>query len=104
MHFIYVNFARQYGLNIKKALQSIVISRSFTIYQLANIIINELPKVIEQFDGTKVIIISDLLYMFVNDPQVQIKEAESLIRQTVNEIRKICRKVHAPENEWISVL
>jgi DNA-directed RNA polymerase subunit RPC12/RpoP len=87
--YLYVNFARQYGLNIKKALQSIVISRSFTMYQLANIIINDLPKVIEQFDGTKVIIISDLLYMFVNDPQVQIKEAESLIRQIVNEIRKM---------------
>ena len=85
----YINFARQYGLNIKKALQSIIISRSFTMYQLANILINELSKVIEQFDGTKVIIISDLLYMFVNDPQVQIKEAKPLIRQIVNEIRKM---------------
>jgi Rad51 protein len=85
-----VNFARQYGLNIKKVLQSIVVSRSFTIYQLANTIINELPKVIEQFSGAKVIIISELLSMFVNDPQVQIKEAESLIRQIINAIRKLC--------------
>ena len=85
-----VNFARQYGLNIKKVLQSIVVSRSFTIYQLANMIINELPKVIEQFSGAKVIIIGELLSMFVNDPQVQIKEAESLIRQIINAIRKLC--------------
>ena len=85
-----VNFARQYGLNIKKVLQSIVVSRSFTIYQLANMIINELPKVIEQFAETRVIIISDLLSMFVNDPQVQIKEAESLIRQIINAVRKLC--------------
>ena len=62
-----VNFARQYGLNIKKVLQSIVVSRSFTIYQLANMIINELPKVIEQFAETRVIIISDLLSMFINE-------------------------------------
>lgn len=40
-----VNFARQYGLNIKKVLQSIVVSRSFTIYQLANTIINEPPNI-----------------------------------------------------------
>jgi hypothetical protein len=35
----YVNLARQYGLDIKKFLQSIVVSRMFTIYQLANTII-----------------------------------------------------------------
>jgi DNA-directed RNA polymerase subunit M/transcription elongation factor TFIIS len=40
----YVNFARRYGLDIKKVLQNIIISRVFTIYQLANIIINELPQ------------------------------------------------------------
>jgi len=85
-----VNFARQYGLNIKKVLQSIVVSRSFTIYQLSNTIINELPNVIEQFSGAKVIIISELLSMFVNDPQVQIREAESLIRQIINAVRKLC--------------
>jgi Rad51 len=84
-----VNFARQHGLNIKKTLQSIVVSRSFTIYQLANIIINELPKVLEQLSGTKVIVIGNLLSLFVNDPQVQIKEAKSLIRQIVNSV-KIC--------------
>ena len=85
-----VNFARQYGLDIKKVLQSIVVSRSFTIYQLSNIIINELPGVIEQFSSAKVIIIGELLSMFVNDPLVQIKEAESLIRQMINAVRKLC--------------
>ena len=85
-----VNFARQYGLDIKKILQSIVVSRSFTIYQLSNTIINELPGVIEQFSSAKVIIIGELLSMFVNDPLVQIKEAESLIRQMINAVRKLC--------------
>ncbi|MBV9177097.1 MAG: hypothetical protein JO297_08660 [Nitrososphaeraceae archaeon] len=83
-----VNFARQYGLNIKKTLQSIVVSRSFTIYQLVNIIINELPKVL-QLSGAKVIVIGNLLSLFVNDPQVQIKGAISLIRQIVNAL-KMC--------------
>jgi hypothetical protein len=44
----YVSFVRQYGLDIKKFLQSIVVSRMFTIYQLANTIIYELPKLIIQ--------------------------------------------------------
>jgi Rad51 protein len=85
-----VNFARQYGLDIKQVLQSIVVSRSFTIYQLSNTIINELPNIIEQFSGAKAVIIGELLSMFANDPQVQIKEAESLIRQIINAVRKLC--------------
>jgi hypothetical protein len=44
----YVSFARQYGLDIKRFLQSIVVSRMFTIYQLANTIICDLPKIIIQ--------------------------------------------------------
>jgi len=42
----YVSFVRQYGLDIKKFLQSIVVSRMFTIYQLANTIIYELPSLL----------------------------------------------------------
>jgi Rad51 len=32
-----VDFARQYGLEVKKVLQNIVVSRVFTIYQLADL-------------------------------------------------------------------
>ena len=53
----FVDLARQYGLEIKKVLQSIVVSRVFTIYQLAHLIIYELPKIIEQFSSTSKIII-----------------------------------------------
>ena len=35
----FVDFARQYGLEVKKVLQSIVVSRVFTIYQLTDLII-----------------------------------------------------------------
>jgi hypothetical protein len=56
-------------------LQSIIFVRSFTIHQLTNAIINELPKLIQQFSDTKVIIvISDLLSMFVNDPKFKLKK------------------------------
>ena len=72
-------------MNIKK-VQSIVVNRSFTIYQLANII---KPKIIEQFSADKLIIIGDLLSVFVNDPQGQIKEGECLIIQIINAVIKI---------------
>jgi hypothetical protein len=94
-----INFARQYGLNIKKTLHSIVVSRSFTIYQLANTIINDLPKILEQFSGAKVIVIGNLLSLFVNDPQVQINEAKSLIRQIVNAV-----KMYTYNNNILSVI
>jgi hypothetical protein len=68
-----------------------VVSRSFTIYQLANTIINELPKklIIQQFCNAKVIVIGDLLSMFTNDLQVRIKEKESLLIQIINAIIKM---------------
>ena len=70
----------QVGLDIikKKVSQSIIVSRVFLGYQLANLISYELPNVIEQqqFDNAMFIVISDLLGMFVKDPQIEIKEAE----------------------------
>ena len=58
-----IDFARQYGLEVKKVLQSIVVSRIFTIYQLAHLIIFELPKIIEQFSSrNKIIVIYGLLH------------------------------------------
>jgi DNA-directed RNA polymerase subunit N (RpoN/RPB10) len=83
-----VNFARQYRLDIKKVLQSIVVSRAFTIYQLADLIIYELPRVIQQLEA-KVILISDLLNMFVCDPQIKIEEGERMIKEIINSLRKI---------------
>jgi hypothetical protein len=83
-----VNFARQYGLDIKKVLQSIVVSRAFTIYQLADLVIYELPRVIQQLEA-KVILISDLLNMFVCDPQIKIEEGERMIKEIINSLRKI---------------
>ena len=56
----YVNFARQCGLDIKDTLKRIIVSRPFTIYQLANLITCELPNVVRKFE-TKIIFISDIL-------------------------------------------
>ena len=46
-----VILARQYGLRIKKLLQSIIVSAAFTIHQISNIIIYHLHNVIQQFNA-----------------------------------------------------
>jgi hypothetical protein len=85
----FVSFARQYGLDIKNVLRSIIVSRAFTIYQLANLIINELPKVTRQFDDdVKLIVIAGLLGMFVNNPQIETEEAEFMIEEIITSIRR----------------
>jgi hypothetical protein len=85
----HVNFARQYGLDIKKkVLQHIIISRVFSIYQLANIIINELPKVIQQYDHTKLIVIYDLLDTFLRDPQLEVEEGQRLVKEIISSLKQ----------------
>jgi hypothetical protein len=62
--YIYLDLAKKSiknGFNINKILDNITISRAFTFYQLANIIINELPNVIDKIDCKKQIIVMDLL-------------------------------------------
>jgi hypothetical protein len=84
----YANFARQYGLDIKDILKRIIISRPFTIYQLANLVTCELPNIVRKFE-TKIIFISDILRMFLEDPSVRIGEGLSIIKEITNSLRKL---------------
>ena len=63
-------------------------TRQFTIYQLTNTIIYDLPKRI-QLHKPKVIVISGLLDQFYQNPYIRITEAERLISQIVTALRKI---------------
>jgi hypothetical protein len=85
----HVNFARQYYSRdvISRVLSNIIVTRPFTVYQLADIVINQLPKVIQQYDA-KMIVVSDLLDMFVRDPQIKANEATYLINEIINSIAK----------------
>jgi len=87
----FTEFIRQYGLDIKETLQRIVVSRAFTVYQLTNLIIKELPNIIRQLD-TCLIIVPDLLNMFTHDPNIDLKEAKYLIQEIVSAIRKIATR------------
>ncbi len=83
-----VDFAQQYGLDVKKVLSKIISSRSFTVYQLANLIINELENAIKQYDA-KLVIISNLLHFFTNDPYLDTKEMKAILKQVIKSLQKI---------------
>jgi Rad51 len=80
-------FARQYGLDIRSVLGRIKISRPFTPHQLAGLIIRELPSAVQRVDA-EVVVISDLLKMLVQDPQVDEEEARWLLKEILRSIRR----------------
>ena len=86
--YLFVNFARQYGLDIKSILRQIIVSRAFTVYQLTNLIINEIPEIIQRYNS-KVVIISNFLEMFLCEPGIGFKEAEYLIRAVKHSLMEI---------------
>ena len=86
--YLYVNIAREYGMHHRNVLHKVLVSRQFTIYQLANTIIYDLPKRI-QLHKPKLIVISGLLDQFYQDPYIRPAEAESLVSQIVTALHKI---------------
>jgi DNA-directed RNA polymerase subunit RPC12/RpoP len=87
-----VNFARQYGLGVKGVLKNIIVSRVFTIYQLAHLVVNELPRIIEQLSSDRkynVIVIYGLLHSFVSDPHIDKADAKQLVKEIAASMKKI---------------
>jgi Rad51 len=82
------SFARQFGLEIQKVLRGIAVSRAFTIHQLAGLVAHELPKAVRQFNA-KLVVVSDLLRMFTEDPQVSRKEARYLINEIMESVHRM---------------
>jgi hypothetical protein len=89
----FVDFARQYGLEVKKVLQSIVVSRVFTIYQLADLITHELPKIIQELSPrNKLIVAYDLLHLFVFDPHIDKADAKQLVEEIARSLKKLSKE------------
>ena len=86
--YLYVDIARKYGMHHRNVLHKVLVSRQFTIYQLTNTIIYDLPKRI-QLHKPKLIVISGLLDQFYQDPYIRTVEAESLVSQIVTSLHKI---------------
>jgi hypothetical protein len=86
--YLYVDIARQYGLHHRNMLRKVIVARQFTIYQLTNTLIYDLPKRIE-IHKPKIIVISGLLNQFFQDLYINIAEAERLVSQIVTALHKI---------------
>lgn len=83
-----VDFAQQYGLDVKKALHGIFSTRTFTVYQLANFITSELENAIKYYD-VKVVVLTNLLYYFTNDPYLDAREMEQILKEVIKSLEKI---------------
>ena len=74
---VYLNLtklANEKEINIDILLDSIAIVRAFTFYQLANIVVNELPKFIDRLDNKIQIILLDLFDTLVPSTLLKTKE------------------------------
>ena len=86
--YLYVNIARQYGMHHRNVLHKVLVTRQFTIYQLTNTILYDLPRRI-QLHKPRLIVITGLLDQFYQDPYIHTAEAESLVSQIVTALHKI---------------
>jgi hypothetical protein len=65
-----VNFARQYGMDFRKVLNRIIVTRTFTIHQLKSIILShELTNAIQKYQAG-IVVIPGLLDLF-DDPNIK---------------------------------
>src|SRR6476620_3329145 len=71
--YLYVDIAREHGMHCRNVLHKVLVSRQFTIYQLAHTIIYDLAKRMK-LHKSKIIVISGLLDQFYQDPYVNIAE------------------------------
>jgi len=85
--YLFASYARQYQMEPKQALQRVLTSRAFTVHQLANLVIKELPPLIKQYQS-RLVILADLLSMF-NDPQIDEHESERVIDAVGKAVKKI---------------
>lgn len=83
-----VDFARYYGLDLNRVIENVLVSRQYENYQLINAIHYELPRRV-QIHKPEVIVISGLVDQFLQEPNIDIDEFESLTIQIVTALHKI---------------
>ena len=87
----FIEFIRRWGMSIKSTLNRIMISRAFTIHQLTNFIVNEIPNLIEKY-SMNIIALPSLLEMFCQNAELDIKEIQCVFKVIEKAFRKISRK------------
>jgi archaellum biogenesis ATPase FlaH len=87
----FIDFMKQYGLNIKKNLKRIMISRVFTVYQLTHYLKYELTKIINDY-RINIVIIPDLLTMFFQEAEIDFEEVRYLVAEIIDVLKLITRE------------
>lgn len=88
--YLCVDYARQMGMSLDVLLDGIVVSRAFTIYQLAALA-RDLGSSARRF-GAQLVAIADMARMFASDPQVAGEESK-LARRIAGSVVQISRHV-----------
>lgn len=86
-----VNFIKQHGLHLSKTLDRIIVSRTFTIYQLRSLLQKQLPQVIEKY-MPGIVIVPGLLDLF-EDPNIKKREAKRVIDRIMKLISELACKL-----------
>lgn len=84
----FIDFMKQFGLNIKKNLKKIMISRVFTVYQLTHFLKFELGKIINHY-RINIVIIPDLLTMFFQEAEIDFGEVNFLVGEIIDMLKSI---------------
>jgi hypothetical protein len=72
--YLLASFARQHGMDPRKALRRVVTSRAFTMYQMADLVSFHLAETVDD-NASKLVVIADVLGTFA-EPEVEWSEAK----------------------------
>jgi hypothetical protein len=75
--YLFASLARHYSLDARKALRRVMNCRVFTMYQLANLLLNDVVGMTETH-GSKLLVIANLLGTF-NEPEIGTNEVNRLL-------------------------
>lgn len=87
--YLFSDFARKAGARPEKALERITISRTFTVYQLADILSRELPAMVSEY-GSKLVIVSGVMTMF-SDPSISETEGHRIAAAVGAGLQSVCK-------------
>lgn len=88
--YLCVDYARQMGMSLDVLLDGIVVSRAFTVYQLAALA-SDLGSSARRF-GTQLVAVADMAKMFARDPQIAGEESK-MSRKIAGSIAQVSRHV-----------
>jgi hypothetical protein len=88
--YLFSAYAKLSGVAPKKALRRVVTSRAFTMYQMADLVVNELARVVDKYEA-KVVVLSDVLGLLNGESGLREDEARRLVgavQQGLEEVRR----------------